>query len=174
MSLKRRPTDPFKTVFIHDDALDVLPDKLLRDWADSDRDFDVIEAAVKAMEPKPTVFVCDPLKPMYDALAVTGLVSDIKAIFAAHVRDIQGLDDEDLRPVFEVKGDRKYLSMEYVDKLPLSVISDIGGAIIGKGMGNVSPFTLPAGLWQARARRHVKRHAVKVSTPVPSAEIASE
>ncbi len=173
MSLKRRPTDPFKLVFVHDEALDALPDKLLREWADSDRDFDVIEEAVKGLKQKPTIFVCDPLRPMYDSLAVTGLVSDIKAIFAAHVREIIGIDEE-LRPVFEVKDDRRYLSAEYVDKIPLSVISDIGGAIIGKGMGNVSPFTLPDGLWRARARRHVKRHAQKGLTTAPSTEIVSE
>jgi hypothetical protein len=43
----------------------------------------------------------------------------MKAIFAAHVRDIANVP-ENMRPKFVHKDDRQYLDLEYVDTWPLS------------------------------------------------------
>lgn len=172
MSLKRRPIDRFKLICFKDEALDSLPEDVIKAYADSGRDWEVIAPHVDGLDPKPQIFVCDPLKPQYDSQAVTGAVDDFKVIFGGHVKDIINAD-ESVKPQLTKSGDRTYLELDYVNTIPLDWIIDVAGAIINRGFGDTTPFSLPVGYWQRRTRRLVLRRAATIGRAVHSTTIAS-
>ena len=172
MPLKKRPIDRFNLISTQDEAFDSLSEDVVKAYADSNRDWDVISPHIAKMTPKPVVFSCDPLRPAYDSIAMTGTISDLKTIFAAHVKGMENAPEE-LRPVLIRDGERTFLDASYVDVLPLAWVIDIAGAIIGRGVGDTTPFSLPVGFWQRRTRRLVMRHAAQIGQAVSSITTAS-
>lgn len=171
MPLKKRPIDRFRVVCMQDSALDGVDDSVIRAYAESGRAWELLEPHLAGLTVRPTVFICEPLRAAYDAAAVAGDVDSFRAVFAAHVVDIQG--DEDARPVFHKDGEKTYLDMEYVCTLPIPWVVDVARAIIERGMGDVSPFSLPDSFWLRRRRRLFRFHAGTVAAAVSSISTAS-
>ena len=172
MPLRKRPIDRFNLISTQDEAFDSLSEDVVNAYAESNRDWDVIAPHVEKMNPKPIIFSCDPLKPAYDANALTGAVADLKAISAAHVKGMENAPEE-LRPVLIRDGERTFLDVAYVDSLPLAWVIDVAGAIVSRGVGDTTPFSLPDGFWRRRTRRLVMRHAAQIGQAVHSTTIAS-
>lgn len=176
MSLKRRPIDPVRILSMRDsDFWDCIGDEQIRAYSDGGRDWSSIAESVAKSQYKPLIFTVYPLRASYDERALTGAVSDLKAIFAAHVSAIDNTP-EDLRPVLISKpgSDRAFLDPEYVDALPLAWVLDIAGYIVATGLGDTSPFSLPGTYWQERTRRLVARHAATASRNAHTTETVSD
>jgi hypothetical protein len=171
MSLRRRPIDAFKLISIHDDAVDGLPDKAMKEYEAAERDFATIAPHIEKLEDKPVVFTCDPLRPAYDSIGLTGNVADLKAVFCAHVRAMDNVGEGNAIKLID-KGDRLYVDQGYCDSLPLAMVIDIASEIIRRGIGDTSPFSLPVSFWRTRAARSVRRHAIDLSTIAPTTETA--
>lgn len=171
MSLKRRPVDPFKIVSIHDDALDALPDRVVKEYAEGGREMAVLTPHLEKMKELPAVFQCEPLRAAYDAMALTNDVTDLRAIFAAHVRGIENAGQGN-EPKFVDKGDCVYMDMAFVESLPPAIVIDVASEIVRRGMADTNPFTLPDTYWRARTRRNVRRLASEALMSVHTTETA--
>jgi hypothetical protein len=174
--LRRRPIDRFRIVSILDDALDAVPDKVMKEYTEGGRDWKIIEPHIVALNAKPLeeraqVYHCDPLRPAYDGISLSQSVGDFKSIFAAHVKHIDNLP-EDMPIRMTRRDENSYLELEYVDQFPLAVVIDIAAAIVRSGQGDTSPFSPPDGFWAARARRFA-RHRVAMAAKAASIETAT-
>jgi hypothetical protein len=152
--------------------MDGIPEKVIREYVENDRDFAILEPFIATLKDKPVVFTCDPLRPAFDGLAVTGNISDMKSIFAAHVTDMANVD-LNMMPKFYQKEDRKYVDAAYLDTIPPFWIIEVANVIAHVGMAMTDPFTVPDGYWRQRANREVKAHAKSLSTLAPTIGTAS-
>lgn len=160
MPLYKRPTDRMRLVCVHDEALDELPDTVIREYLESNRDWKKIEPHLRDLNTQPTVFTCEPLKPAYDGVGLGGAIDDFKRVFATHVVNIENIDPE-MAPRYISLDKVHVLESAWVDSIPISWVLDIAGAVIKVGSGDTSPFSLPDGYWLRRHSRKTRRHVIE-------------
>jgi hypothetical protein len=173
MPLKRRPVDRFRIISTQDEALDAVEDSIVRTYFQEGRDWEYIAPHIKGLDPPPTIFVCEPLKPAYDSAATSGETEAMRQIFAAHCKEILNAPD-DMKPVYKRDGDTTYLDNDFVSMIPPNWFLDVARIIIERGMADVTPFSLPVGFWLRRSRRAASRLVGPIGRAASSIATASD
>lgn len=121
MGFKRRLTERVSLVSQFDDVFVSAFSEDKREKYRETLEVDVL-GDMKDMEEKPAIFIVEPLKPKYEAVA-HGQFQDIWAVFAGHVKDILHSD-------IELEMDGEVVAAKHRAEIPMRIVHDIAGMII--------------------------------------------
>jgi hypothetical protein len=174
--IKKRLTDRFDLVYLHDSALDNFDTDVVSEYHNNGRKIEDLFPNYPKMDEcpddKPTIFSCDPLKPKYqyliDQLDQGQLtLSAAWQVFRTHVKGAKNCTDEHGKPLLEwTEGNKPLIEKKCQENIDNDVLVDIATTIIRKAGDVAVGFTVPDTFWGTRARclvRHAKDAATKTA-----------
>lgn len=135
-----RRSEQFAVISVHEPGFQKLDPEVIRRYQ-LDRDF----SALSEMDPRPTVFHCDPLLPEDDRRIDPNRLDadEVRYLFRKYVKRVENFDDERGRPClkWESVSDVKMVTKDSVDKVPRDVMQEVVMVVIQMANQSTVPFT---------------------------------
>lgn len=165
--LKKRVTECFELIYLHDPALDVFSEEEVVKWHNAGRDISMLDLKRCVSEP-PTIFTCYPLKPDFQHILDADTVDELAHgklamgvawnVFRTHVKAAKDYNDEQGKPLLEwTDGAKPIIKDECLGNIDKDVLIDIALTILRKAGDIKANFTLPDTFWGTRIRSRLLR-----------------